>query len=1162
MLGKRLEEHGVDIDKEIKETLANVKNKFQTHQKKEINPTIPCSHWPNKTNIEAFRKNDPLWLWKSKQNPIIKKMKQMQKETKTSVNNSFFNLEIECHRKRKPVARHRQSLCDLRKTFSFENSTKKTPALRQKNRGMRKSQSQGEMSLQNHRRPATVGNHDSYEIESISRNFKNLFSGSAYRDKERCPYLSKSMLLARRSMEKQSQNREEKNNNTKKARRKFQKSISPTPIMYNPFEKDHAFVSIVGRDDSNEKSSVSTAALSHVSIKSSYDTRSEAGGADNKQYMKGLGAPPIASNANRANRRGSVQVVPDNGNDVFALDGVANFIESQNTGLLKERKKTGTGLYVRRLRWYDAKNGRAYYTQPMIHVLSNAKSHTLSLRGRGLMPEAANALGEMISRNEHIEVLDCSFNHSMEDTGASYILNALQYNKTLSVLNLSACQVGLQSIEALVNSMERNYSLKSLILNSNEIDDYCIELLEPVMVDISKTITNLDLSKNKLSQAGARSLGRIIHASVFNLKKLDIKWNMIQENGGVHIANGIMKMIRSASAPVKGISIPNRAALRELDVSFTGIDDRAGILFGKIVEDPATPLCKLSCSHNHKLGIKTAVALAKGLRGNCKLRKLDVGHCSLTMEGILHIISSLQYNFALNVLHLENNNVKPHLQYVYEGIAVILPRQKSVRCKKYGFGDCTDVVVSFPHNNAVFSKGFLRGEEEASDSGETGSTVAQTYRDILEINTVQDAPPKFDATALALLWNIKHSVFHDRLSIAPSKSKLDTLETYQNLFDSDWGELVKRKGLGDILMINTPGAEGGNTLEKAKQEIEEIKDEVRKRYRIVSDLYLYYGAMDGNRSGERFTIDENGWETFAANCGIIRGGKNYQKVREKILGLFALANEEYGNEDESSEENNLNPDGSLLRFEFLEALLRTALLKFVVLEKKTKDLSDSVDMLFDVHILPNLPKECQVDANTFRSDLIYSASVDAVLTSWKAVLQQYFDRHKKVGGSKQKNCNAQPTGMSLNQWIRFLIHFEVLDESDKDQYLKAVVQFKKSIPVGYPGHSMDGKRIVFVSFLEALCRVAASIQFWGSKEQVAPPDYIRHCRNIRRPGSDQRLQYYQYALKSVKGGLVTTPDLVHKLQCMFRCFQDIESKTPYEEESEEDYHFLNQVQIG
>ena len=102
----------------------------------------------------------------------------------------------------------------------------------------------------------------------------------------------------------------------------------------------------------------------------------------------------------------------------------------------------------------------------------------------------------------------------------------------------------------------------------------------------------------------------------------------------------------------------------------------------------------------------------------------------------------------------------------------------------------------------------------------------------------------------------------------------------------------------------------------------------------------------------------------------------------------------------------------------------------------------------------------------------------------------------------------------------------------------------------------------FEGFLEALCRVAASIQFWGSKEQVAPPDYIRHCRNIRRPGSDQRLQYYQYALKSVKGGLVTTPDLVHKLQCMFRCFQDIESKTPYEEESEEDYHFLNQVQIG
>ena len=72
------------------------------------------------------------------------------------------------------------------------------------------------------------------------------------------------------------------------------------------------------------------------------------------------------------------------------------------------------------------------------------------------MTEAANALGEMISRDEHIEVLDCTFYHCMEDTGASYIFNALQYSRTLYVLTLSACQVGLQRIEALNNFMERN----------------------------------------------------------------------------------------------------------------------------------------------------------------------------------------------------------------------------------------------------------------------------------------------------------------------------------------------------------------------------------------------------------------------------------------------------------------------------------------------------------------------------------------------------------------------------------------------------------------------------------------------------------------------------------------------------------------------------------
>lgn len=1137
MFEQQYEKHRIEVDEDVKETLANVYKKFQSHERKEINPIVPCSNWPDREKNEKLNKDHPLWLWNVKQNPVLEKMVKVQQETRESVDKAFYKLEAACSKRKyrqKQKKHQRGTMFDVPKSFSSEclNVQSRRVQKRQTTNVVR-SLSQNDMSSFASFRPATVGNHGREEIKNISRSFMNLFSRNALSDDNSFPVLEDKTATAR-------ENKDAKIDCEYKKieKSKVQKNTAPVPSLKNQIEREHAFVSIAGNYECLEKSSIRKTPVNSLAKK-----------ATRNAFQDQLGK---SVSTNEIKQRGSMQI-------------------PLNNNLLKERKKTGTSLYVRRLKWYDARHGRSYYTQPMNCVLSKAKSRTLSLRGRGLMPEAANALGDMLSRNEHIEVLDCSFNQSMEDSGGAYIFNSLQYNKTLTSLNLSACKLGIQSIKALVLSMERNYSLKSLILSSNDIDDYCMKLLEPVMTGISKTITKLDLSKNKITEIGAQSLGHIVSMSEFNLVTLDIKWNRIQEGGGIYIANGCMEMLKRASAPVNGVSIRTRAALRDLDVSFTGIDDRTGVLLGKIMEDNASPLCNLICSHNPKLGMETAIALAKGLRENCRLRKLDVGHCSLTIEGMLHIVSSLQENFGLNLLRLENNNVKPHLQYIYEGIAVILPRQLSLRCKKYGSGTCTTVIVAFPNNNTYFSKGYLRGKEDSTNSSEKEKGLvhrtAKKYRKILRIGSIDEAPPRFNVKALNRRWNIKNSIFRGRILIAPSNNKLDTVDTYHSMFDDDWRKLVKRKPLENILMFDLLGSEVGTELDKVKEEIEEVKDEVRKRYRIVNDLYLYYSTISGSRREESFAMDASGWKSFAKECRLIRSGKNYETLREKIIDLFELANEESGSDDEDQAkiDNLRNPERSMLRFEFLEALLRTALLKFIVLDKKTKDLSDSVDMLFDMLIIPNIPQKCRIDANLFRSDLLYCSSIDTVLNSWVGTLQKYFDRHIKAGyilPGEKKPCTSGTNLMTLNQWIRFLIHFEILDESNKDHYVTAILIFKRSIPAGHRETSVESRQLAFVSFLEALCRTAAYIQFWGDKETVVPQEYIKHCCNIHTEDSMQQLKYYQSSLEWVEETSIEKSTLVHNLRCLFCCFKDIESKRPYEEESKEDYTFLNQVRLG
>ncbi|KAF5827857.1 hypothetical protein DUNSADRAFT_18612 [Dunaliella salina] len=107
--------------------------------------------------------------------------------------------------------------------------------------------------------------------------------------------------------------------------------------------------------------------------------------------------------------------------------------------------------------------------------------------------------------------------------------------------------------------------------------------------------------------------------------------------------------------------------------------------------------------------------------------------------------------------------------------------------------------------------------------------------------------------------------------------------------------------------------------------------------------------------------------------------------------MFISTNfEEEGN---SNEENDANDDNALVRFELLEIIVRMAIGKFIA-PKVISDVSDSVALLFDEFIEPNLPAVAKIDTNDFRRNRLYCKEMEMEVVRHWDLLQAMFKLYK------------------------------------------------------------------------------------------------------------------------------------------------------------------------
>ena len=1045
-LANAVRRHRKRVDQEADKVLNKIQTEyFQSSPEPCPSPMpVQCKFWPSEEELAKEAEHDPMHLWTPKNGFAYGRMKEENAGIEKRFHEAHFSLGIACgkqgHRRPHTGSKYARPFhgVSLRNRGPSTQPAGGFHAVKKLHHG-RRGGSVFHMSSNDKptiRSDPTANTKD--QIRSISLNFGNLFSRKPYvHVNSSNHYLENSISFASKlwgTSRSDSIDQSEPNARPQTAPAPYPSRPS---YRYQAFETQHAFIN-------HERRPASVPSDINTSGESLYTLRcNPAEHAD------------VAEN---------------------------ELAESKGQGT--DRKRTGTGKYLKTLTDINSDSKqRTHAAQPLLHVIGNAKSKHLRLSHRGLSTVAVSALAKFLGRNEFIETLDLSMNASMEDLGSSYIMKSLKYNKTLIELDLCGCNVGYVAIADLCHSLEYNYTLKSLRLGKNNLDDECLQMLQNTLVAVSKTLTTLDLQKNIFTESGAHSCGRIISASAFNLKSLNLAWNKLSRAGGIAIAQGILEAMADSAKPVRGIAIPQRAALRSIDLSWTGLTDEAGVLLGEILADVAkTPLVELHMSHNLKLTVRTAKAIADGLEHNSKLRHLSLSHCSLTEIGVLYIVKSLGGNLGLEMCKLENNHTR-HVQYLHEAVEVMLQRQLRARSARFGQGVVAQVVLEFPYRANVFSRGFLR---HVTDDG---TNPALRYREILGIQA-SEAPAPFDP-ATKDGFSLKRSIFRGRERCSDSKSHLDATPMIDAVFDADWERISSKKGIADILMLSTP-----EDAAHAQQEIDEIKDALRRRYRIVKDLFLYYSSLPNAELSEAnannqifmtfmtdFGIDETGWKQFAIFCKLT--GKGQQRLQTQIHHLFHLANEEIDDTKQSAE-NDLNPDGVLMRFEFLEAILRTAILKYVVVEKQTNDYSDAVDLLFDANITRHLHPEIVEDADYFRRTFLYTKQMEHVLQQYYDFAQEYFDKYAN-------EHNKYGKAMSIQEWLQCCSNLGIAQH--KQEYIKATLIFKKSVPVCRSEFAAECRTLNVLHFLEALARAAEACGFYGSVANVHPSEYLKKTEN-------------------------------------------------------------------
>lgn len=240
-------------------------------------------------------------------------------------------------------------------------------------------------------------------------------------------------------------------------------------------------------------------------------------------------------------------------------------------------------------------------------------------------------------------------------------------NNQVTYFNLNCWTISEQNMLQLSKSLTPNITLKKLILSGNSIGDLGTRSLVSYLKE-NKTLTDLDISDNGIGEIGLMSIADSLTVN------RTLKTLVLGGNSNFFTQQALSKLVDSlkSNKVVESISFAhgnfggdcdtqianliNNNTLKKIDLSHCSLGIEGAIEIAKALECNQSLEC-LSMAHN-KIGDQGAIAIAKALTKNNSLSSLyiDLKSNNICDQGAISFADPLAKNYIW-CIYFDNNNI-------------------------------------------------------------------------------------------------------------------------------------------------------------------------------------------------------------------------------------------------------------------------------------------------------------------------------------------------------------------------------------------------------------------------------------------------------------------------------------------------------------------------
>jgi hypothetical protein len=613
------------------------------------------------------------------------------------------------------------------------------------------------------------------------------------------------------------------------------------------------------------------------------------------------------------------------------------------------------------------------------------KESSIDIRMFSMGDNYAEAFSQGIKHINTLENLNLKSNR-LSDVGSEKILKSLDV-KQIKRINLSENRLGEMSVNKLTNMFSfydcklKHLNLEKTGVSTQMIQNLCTSLL------YYRRLTKLVLAKNNLSDVSTRYLkDMLINNST--LKVLDLHWNNFSNYGGSNL--------------FEGLSL--NKGLKSLDISWNSIgrNKSTAEVISKCVKQN-TALAHLDISYN-SITAEDAEIIAEGLKSNHTILGIHVlgNACEVDPRGFLKPNSKLKIksgqfyqriidrpNFVhektqtncwvcekwrevLFTCESEGDNVYLHL-LLDDFEPEAMPKADGDRFELYRAVPPSKMTFFFTEINSCDIKYEYKQIDRLYEKTFVYQDGISSSVKVNRMGTLDADTDTFETCSVKTPFMTKpRSKIHRYLSMF---GQMERVEWNFNMSIFREYKPDNDRVLDDCLEFDWRHSRIPNFV-KNSDDLSLLRQVVRQHYPIIKLSYKNLSAYGGS---DVFSIGSNIFTDFLNECKII--DSTYLLSDLGVNMNSTLIQKEKG--------QLYNPGNSLVRYEFLEIIIRVAADKYIR-TKQCQSYHEAFTRLYNEHLSNVMSK---FSSQKWRLQNYWVEEVDWVLKTHKTLLVALFNKY-------------------------------------------------------------------------------------------------------------------------------------------------------------------------